>query len=65
MECNPEGFFSRVRPFVTTRNDVDESFLAPGDIPRPGVNYFDTYDWQYTVNERERIRLRVKELLGK
>jgi ABC-type Fe3+ transport system substrate-binding protein len=58
-------FTSRVRLFVTTRNDVDESFLPPGDIPRPGVNYFDSYSWHYTVNEREKVRLRMKELLNK
>jgi iron(III) transport system substrate-binding protein len=49
---------------VPARNDIDElSFLPPELIPRPGVNYFDTYDWQFTVTTKEEVRLRIKELL--
>lgn len=55
----------RGRPFVTTRNDVDESFFRPEDLPRPGVSYFDSNDYQFTVEKREKIRLRMKELLGR
>jgi len=49
---------------VPARNDIDElSFLPSEVIPRPGVNYFDTYDWQFTVTTKEEVRLRIKELL--
>jgi hypothetical protein len=48
---------------VPARNDIDESFLPPEMIPRPGVDYFDTYDWQFTVTTKEEVRLRMKELL--
>jgi iron(III) transport system substrate-binding protein len=49
---------------VPTRNDIDElSFLPPEMIPRPGVNYFDTYDWLFTVTTKEEVRIRAKELL--
>lgn len=48
---------------VPTRNDIDEGFLPPELIPRAGVNYFDTYDWEFTVTTKENIRLRMKELL--
>jgi ABC-type Fe3+ transport system substrate-binding protein len=56
--------FSRTRGDAVTRNDIDElSYLAPEIVPRPGVEYFDTYDWEFTVTTKETIRLRMKELL--
>jgi iron(III) transport system substrate-binding protein len=56
--------FSRARGDAVTRNDIDElSYLAPEVVPRPGVDYFDTYDWEFTVTTKEKIRLRMKELL--
>ncbi len=48
---------------VPTRNDIDESFLPPAIIPRPGVQYFDTFDWEFTVNKKEQARQHMKELL--
>jgi iron(III) transport system substrate-binding protein len=55
---------ARALKVVPARNDIDElSFLPPEMIPRPGVSYFDTYDWQFTVTKKEEIRLRLKELL--
>ena len=57
--------FSRAQLHATTRNDVDESFLPPEVVPRPGLNYFDTYDWDFTVTVKEKIRLRLKDLLAR
>jgi iron(III) transport system substrate-binding protein len=58
--------WSRANQASPTRNDIDEaSFLAPGDIPRPGVEYFDTYDWTFTMTTKEQVRLWMKELLGR
>ena len=48
---------------ASTRNDIDEGFLPSEIIPRAGVKYFDTYDWEFTVTTKENIRLRMKELL--
>ena len=49
---------------VPARNDIDAlSFLPPKMIPRPGVSYFDSYDWQFTMTTKEQIRLRMKDLL--
>ncbi len=45
-----------------TRNDIDELFVPPQVILRPGVSYFDAYDWEFTVKEKKKIRLRMKEL---
>lgn len=49
-----------------TRNDIDEaSFLPPADIPRPGTQYFDTYDWTFTTTTKEEARLWLKALLAR
>lgn len=55
--------YSRGEGRATLRTDVDESFLWPAVIPRPGVNYFDTFEWEWTVTGKEKVRLRLKELL--
>ena len=55
--------FSRSQLHATTRSDVDESFLPPSVIPKPGVQYFDAYDWDFTVTKKEAIRLWLKDLL--
>jgi iron(III) transport system substrate-binding protein len=56
--------FGRALKYSPTRNDTDEAnFLPPETIPKPGVNYFDTYDWEFTVTTKEEVRRRMKELL--
>ncbi|MBA2690085.1 MAG: extracellular solute-binding protein [Burkholderiales bacterium] len=56
--------YSRTRGGAPTRSDIDAaSYLPEQIIPRAGVNYFDTYDWEFTVTTKEKIRLRMKELL--
>jgi iron(III) transport system substrate-binding protein len=55
--------YARAMGVVPTRNDIDESFLPPEVGPRPGVTYFDTYEWNFTVTTKEEIRARIKELL--
>jgi iron(III) transport system substrate-binding protein len=55
--------FSRAQLHATTRNDVDESFLPSHVVPRPGERYFDTYDWEFTVTMKEKVRLWLKDLM--
>lgn len=55
--------YSRGEQAVTLRTDVDESFLPAELIPRPGVKYFDTYDWEWTVTGKEKVRLRLRDIL--
>ncbi len=56
--------YARTRGGAPTRNDIDELRFLPAEIiPRPGVNYFDTYDWEFTLTTKEQVRLRMKELL--
>lgn len=58
--------WARARKEVPTRNDIDEaSFLSSTSIPQPGVEYFDTYDWQFTLDTRDKIRQHMKALLGR
>jgi ABC-type Fe3+ transport system substrate-binding protein len=58
--------FSRTRGGAPTRNDVNElSFLPAANVPKPGVEYFDTYDWEFTLSTKEKIRARMGELLKK
>jgi iron(III) transport system substrate-binding protein len=57
--------YARAEGRVALRTDTDESFISAEERPKDGVKYFDTYDWQFTVTEKEKIRLRLKELLGR
>ena len=57
--------YSRGETRATLRTDVDESFIPAEQMPKAGVNYFDTFDWEFTVTGKEKIRLRVKDLLGR
>jgi len=54
--------YSRGHRATTLRNDVDESFLPPGTIPRPGVNYFDE-EWSWMAGGRDETRNQVIKLL--
>jgi iron(III) transport system substrate-binding protein len=53
----------RARQKPITRNDIDESYALPWEIPKPGVNYFDTYDWGFTISMREKLGDFIKQLL--
>jgi len=57
--------YARAEGRVALRTDTDESFISVEERPKDGIKYFDTYDWQFTVTEKEKIRLRIKELLGR
>jgi ABC-type Fe3+ transport system substrate-binding protein len=57
--------YARAEGRAALRTDTDESFISAEEMPREGIKYFDTYDWQFTVTEKEKIRLRLKDLLGR
>ena len=58
--------FSRTRGGGPTRTDIDATtFMPKENIPLPGVEYFDTYDWEFTLSTKEKIRERMAELLRK
>jgi iron(III) transport system substrate-binding protein len=58
--------YSRARGGVPTRNDIDAAAYLPKEvIPQEGADYFDSYNWEFVLNTKEKIRLRMKELLGR
>ncbi|MGE5538199.1 MAG: ABC transporter substrate-binding protein [Gemmatimonas sp.] len=58
--------WDRARREVPTRNDIDErDFLPDSKIPQPGVEYLDTYGWEFTVTTVEKARLLAKDILGR
>jgi iron(III) transport system substrate-binding protein len=48
---------------ATLRTDVDESFLNPGNIPKPGVKYFDDTEWSWIVTGRHDNREKVWKIM--
>jgi iron(III) transport system substrate-binding protein len=58
--------YSRARGAAPTRNDIDAAKYLPAEvIPKDGVDYFDSYNWDFVLNTKEKIRLRMKELMGR
>ena len=58
--------YSRAVKWSPTRNDIDElSYLPPETISHPGVDYFDGYDWDFSVTTKTKVRLWMKDLLGR
>jgi iron(III) transport system substrate-binding protein len=49
-----------------TRKDLDYSqWIADHSIPVPGVNYMDTYNWDFKANKQPAAAERVKEILAR
>jgi iron(III) transport system substrate-binding protein len=55
--------FARPQRNAVTRSHIDESFVRSEEIPHPGVSYFDNSGWEFSTTEKEKIKLRMKELL--
>lgn len=55
--------YSRGYGNATLRTDIDESFLEPVNIPKPGVNYFDDSAWSWIVTGRKESREKVWKVL--
>ena len=56
--------YSRASKRATTRNDIDEdSYLPPETIPRAGVEYFDSYDWEFSVETKGMVRRLMEKML--
>jgi ABC-type Fe3+ transport system substrate-binding protein len=60
-----EGLETYARGYgsATTRTDIDESYLNPGNIPKKGVKYFDDTDWKWVVTGRQENREKVWKIL--
>jgi iron(III) transport system substrate-binding protein len=59
--------FSRADGTVSARADVDSAAWAPADaIPRPDVQYFDSFGWEYTLSEFTPEKLeRMRRIVGR
>jgi len=58
--------YARASGRAVTRNDIDEaSFLPAQRIPKPGTKYFDTYDWEFSVKTKRKVRGIARKLLKK
>lgn len=55
--------YSRSTSNATLRKDVDESFLKPESVPRPGGNYFDDAEWSWLAKGSNEARQNVGKLL--
>jgi iron(III) transport system substrate-binding protein len=56
--------YARAYGHSTTRSDINEaSFLPPEEIPRAGVNYFDTDDFSWWLVDQEKVRAVMRRLL--
>lgn len=56
--------YSKAEKGVPLRTDVDDSWAHDYQIPKPGVKYFDTYDWQFTLSDKATISKKIKAMLG-
>jgi len=54
---------SRSEVAVANRNDIDYSWAPEEYKPKQGVNYFDTYGWDFTVNQLIPLRDKFIQLL--
>ena len=57
--------YSRGDDAATLRTDVDESFLDPAAVPRPGVVYPDDTDPTWRSTEKLEIGGKIRALLKK
>jgi iron(III) transport system substrate-binding protein len=58
LELYAKGYGS-----ATLRTDIDESYLSAGNVPKPGVKYFDDTDWNWIVTGRHDYREKVWKLM--
>ena len=59
----PLEIYSRDYEAATLRTDVDESFLDPRMIPKPGVKYPDDTEYDWLLKGRNETADKVRELL--
>jgi ABC-type Fe3+ transport system substrate-binding protein len=58
--------YARASKRATTRLDIDEKrFLPVKSIPQKGEEYFDAYDWEFSVKTKAEVRRLLKKMLDK
>jgi iron(III) transport system substrate-binding protein len=63
--AGPEGLevYSRTQRNASNRTDIDESWAPEPDRPKPGVQYFDSYDWEFTTQTKPKVTKFIEELI--
>jgi iron(III) transport system substrate-binding protein len=56
--------YSKAEKGIPLRTDVDDSWARDYQIPKPGVKYFDTYDWQFSTSDKTVISKKIRSMLG-
>jgi iron(III) transport system substrate-binding protein len=57
------AIYARGYGSATLRTDIDESYLNPGIVPKPGAKYFDDTDWKWIITGRRETREKVWDIL--
>ncbi len=55
--------WSRAEGIVPVRSDVDRTPYAPEQLPVAGRNYFDSFGWDWVLNERKQTMVQLQQLL--
>jgi ABC-type Fe3+ transport system substrate-binding protein len=63
--ASPEGLevYSRTQRTPSNRVDLDESWASVSERPKPGVEYFDTYEWEFTAQTKPKVTRLIEELI--
>jgi iron(III) transport system substrate-binding protein len=48
--------FAKTQRTAPVRSDIQPGWIEPDLIPKPGVKYFDSYDYEFEMNQRLAIR---------
>jgi iron(III) transport system substrate-binding protein len=55
---------SRAERMAGTRNDLDYAqWVPPYNIPTPGVDYLDTYNWEFKTQRQPAAQAKVREIV--
>jgi iron(III) transport system substrate-binding protein len=58
--------YNKAQVSVSSRTDIDSSWVPDYAVPKPGLDYFDLYSWEFTSRERSPESLeRIKRLISK
>jgi iron(III) transport system substrate-binding protein len=64
MSKEGQTVFSESIAFISLRTDVPHAWAKDYIVPKPGVTYIDTYDYDFIMNQRSQASEKVNKLLG-
>ena len=54
---------SRLQLQAPVRNDIDPTWCAPGQIPKPGIDYVDVYSYDTSITHKPKVMQYITNLL--